>query len=347
MDSQYEFKIQRQKDAVCKQVSLDSNVIIKFQTYLQKFNFQRKRYALLYGKFVNEDGFTEQELLASEQQQQQQQQKNKNNEDETQQKPLRATRVIVEAIYEPPQQIDNETAEGFVPVDDDPYNEPVQKISSYLGLQLVGWIYGHETREPGYVMSAGEVIMAAEYQLDNAKGVYETPFVTIKVTPSLTGQVSVEAFQVSQQCMAMVAEEALDVSVLDPKYCLVNKTFTAIQEGKASDTVENNFFITVVPIVQHTSEIYICDFPCLNRDIDDHIPSTDEVRVTLSKSGKDGWTFEDRLCDFNLLLYLSQFFDITTDYPKICHSLLNRQTKPLEDGYKILIKSIAGLDSSY
>ena len=157
---------------------------------------------------------------------------------------------------------------------------------------------------------------------------------------------SVEAFQVSQQCMAMVAEEALEVDGNDPKICIVNDTFTAIQEGKESKTVENSFFLTVVPIVQHTSELLVAEFPRLNRDIDDRTPSNDEMKRQLQKSGTSGWTFVDRLADFNLLVYLSQFLDVDADLPKICASIVDRDV-PLDDGYKLIIKSLAGLEGSY
>lgn len=342
MDSQYEFKIQRQTDSICKQVSLDVPSISKFQSYLQKISFQRKRFGYLYGKYVDEDGnpvTTETNA-------------NENNDN----KKLIATKVIVEAIYEPPQEIDAGAAEGFVQLDD-PYEESVNLIASYLGWKKIGWIYGCEPRESGYVMSSAEIIMAAEYQLEAANGVYETPFVTVKVSPTSLNnngtiintpvqQVTVEAFQVSQQCMKMVAEEALEVNGDDLKFCQVNETFTAIQEGKGSKTIDNNFFITVVPIIQHTSDIMIADFPNMNRDIDDRTPSNHELKIQLSKSGTAGWTFIDRLSDFNLLIYISQFLDVKEDISKICKSITDKNIS-LDDGYKILIKSIAGLEGSY
>jgi len=315
MDSQFEFKVQRQENAICQQVSLDIPSISDFQLYLQRFSFQRKRFGFLYGKFVKE------------------------NEDD--EKP---SKTIVEAIYEPPQEVDPETAEGFVPLDD-PNEASVDQIAEMLGLQKVGWIFGHEPREPGFVLSAAEVIMAAELQLEAAGGVEEIPFVTVKVTQSEDGTVSVEAFQVSQQCMAMVAEEALENGP-DPKVCNVNETFTAIQEGKESKTVENNFFLCVVPIVQHTSEMLIAEFPRANRDLDDRTQNHDELKRQLQKSGQSGWTFVDRLADFHLLIYLSKFLDLNADFPKICAAIHNRDV-PLDDGYKLIIKSMAGLEGSY
>ena len=221
----------------------------------------------------------------------------------------------------------------------------VEEIAKLLGLQKVGWIFGHPPREDGIVLTAAEVVMAAELQLEAADGVEETPFVTIKVGQGKDGNVGVEAFQVSQQCMAMVAEEALEIST-DPGVCQINETFTAIQEGKESKTIDNNFFLTVVPIVQHTSEVFVSQFPRVNRDLDDRMPSKDEMKRQLSKSGTSGWTFIDLLSDFNLLIYMTQHLDINADFPKICQSVTNRDV-PLDDGYKIIIASMAGLDGAY
>lgn len=312
MDAQFTFKIQRQEQAICKQVSLDSDSANGFQSYLQRFQFARKRFAFLYGKY--------QETESGE------------------------NKTVVEAIYEPPQEPDPDAAEGFEQLED-PMEEKVEAIAKMLGLEKVGWIFGHPPREPGFVLSAAEVIMAAELQLEAAGGVEETPFVTVKVTQGQDGNVSVEAFQVSQQCMAMVAEEALEIGP-KPGFCVVNETFTAIQEGKESKTVENNFFLTVVPIVQHTSEIFVSQFPRVNRDLDDRAPSKDELKRQLAKSGTAGWTFIDLLSDFNLLIYLTQLLDINSDFPKICQSVVDRDV-PLDEGYKIIIASMAGLDGAY
>lgn len=327
MNSQYEFKIKRQEAAICRQVSLDIPSIADFQSYVQRFAFQRKRFGFLYGKFIPEQG-------------------NSNSDKKADSEKRQPMKCLVEAIYEPPQQVDATAAEGFVTLDDDNEEEQtVNQIAELLGLTKVGWIFGHEQRD-NYTLSAAEVIMAAEFQLEAADGVHETPFVTVTVAPGANGTVSVEAFQVSQQCMAMVAEEALEVGPDDPKVCLVNETFTAIQEGKESKTVENSFFLTVVPIAQHTSELLVAEFPRCNRDVDDRVQSHEEMKKHLQKSGTAGWTFTDRLADFNLLIYLSRYLDVNADYPKICSSIVDRSV-PLDDGYKLIIKSIAGLDGSY
>mmetsp|Transcript_18926 Transcript_18926/g.52845 ORF Transcript_18926/g.52845 Transcript_18926/m.52845 type:complete len:468 (-) Transcript_18926:236-1639(-) len=313
MDSQFVFKMKRQEQAICSQVSLDSPSIQNFQSYLQRFQFARKRFAFLYGKYEESDDSG-------------------------------TKKTIVEAIYEPPQEPDLDAAEGFEQLED-PLEDKVDEIAKLLGLQKVGWIFGHPPREDDIVLTTAEVIMAAELQLEAAGGVEETPFVTIKVGKGKDGNVGVEAFQVSQQCMAMVAEEALEIGI-NPGVCEVNETFTAIQEGKESKTIDNNFFLTVVPIVQHTSEVFVSQFPRINRDLDDRMPSKDEMKRQLSKSGTSGWTFIDLLSDFNLLIYMTEFLDVTADFPKICQSVIDRDVQ-LDDGYKIILASIAGLDGAY
>eukprot|EP00547_Thalassionema_nitzschioides_P017231 CAMPEP_0194244712 /NCGR_PEP_ID=MMETSP0158-20130606/11794_1 /TAXON_ID=33649 /ORGANISM="Thalassionema nitzschioides, Strain L26-B" /LENGTH=448 /DNA_ID=CAMNT_0038980269 /DNA_START=47 /DNA_END=1389 /DNA_ORIENTATION=- len=309
MNSQYEFKIQRQEEAICKGVSLDTASVADFQNYMRRFNFSRQRCGYLYGTFLNDNG----------------------DDDE---KTSTKNKVKVEAIYEPPQDVDEDG--GFALLED-PREEEVEQLASLLGLRKVGWVIGHPPREDGFVLSANEVITAAELQLEAAGGLGEdTPFVTVTVSVGDDGNVSVEAFQVSKQCMTMVAEEALEMGP-DPGFCVVNDTFTAIQEGKPSKTVSNNFFLTVVPIEQHESKLFcVAEFPRANREFDTAV-SKQDLKNQLSKAGKAGWTFQDLLSDFQLLLYLSQFLDMATDLPPICESVVDSESKPLNEGYKLII----------
>jgi nuclear protein localization family protein 4 len=309
LDSQYEFKIQRQEEAICKGVSLDSSSVNSFQTYLRNFQFSRQRCGFLYGRFTDDD-----------------------------------TKVLVEAIYEPPQEADPDSPEGFHLLDDDKEDQ-VEQLAQLLGLTKVGWIFGHPPRAKGFSFSAHEIILAAEFQLEAAQGVEKTPFVTVKVTLNDDGKVEVDAFQVSQQCMQMVAEEALQVGD-NRGFLEVNETFSAIQEGKNAKELAPEFFLTTVPIVQHQSEVFVSTFPKFNRQIDDRLPSKDELKKQLSKSGSSGWTFVDLLADFNLLIFLCDFLDLATDMPKICDSINNRQI-PLDEGYKLIIASMCNMDGSY
>lgn len=81
-----------------------------------------------------------------------------------------------------------------------------------------------------------QVIMAAELQLVAAQGAAETPFVTVKVTVDSEGNAHFDAFQVSLQCMEMVAEGVLEISD-NPGSCKVLESFTAVVEAKPTKEV--------------------------------------------------------------------------------------------------------------
>lgn len=349
MDDKYNFKIKRQEKSFVgvEGLHLESSGVESFQNYLRSFQFRQQRFGYLYGRFVDvEDEKDEKDEKEDEEDRSHIRQgwgaRMPKMEDT---KIKKNKKVIVEAIYEPPQEADADAAEGFVMLDDD-QEENVESLTSLLGLQKVGWIVGQPPRESGFQFSAAEVIMAAELQLECAQGVEETPFVTVRVTVGDEGQVIVEAFQVSLQCMEMVAEEALEIGP-NPGFCYVNETFTAIQEGKPSPTVENNFFLTLVPIHGYQSDMFVTQFPFANRPFDDRGQQThDEMKRQLTKSGQAGWTFIDLLSDFALLLYLCKFLDVSQDMPKICESVKDREVL-LDDGYKIIISSMAGMDGSY
>ena len=69
------------------------------------------------------------------------------------------------------------------------------------------------------------------------------------------------------------------------------------------------------------------------------------VRTKTTKCLCRNCNFIDLLSDFALLIYLSGELD-DTDMKKICESVINRDI-PLEPGYKIIISSMAGIDSAY
>lgn len=124
------------------------------------------------------------------------------------------------------------------------------------------------------------MLFAAEQQLEAAEGIEDTPFVTVKVTVDDKAQSVIEAFQVSKQCMEMVAEGVVSPSS-NLGSCAVNSTFTAIVEGKESKEIDNNFFLTTLPIKQFDSQFLTTQFPPANRV--DVLPNVDHLKRQLSK----------------------------------------------------------------
>jgi len=245
--------------------------------------------------------------------------------------------VSAELIYEPPQ----ETTDTSFALLEDPREEIVEGIAGMLGLTKVGWIFSHPTREKGFHFSGAEIMFAAEQQLEAAQGVGDTPFVTMKLTIDETSQISVEAYQVSKQCMEMVAEGVVSPNAVNLGAVDVNETFTAIVEGRESKEIDNNFFLASTPIEQFESQFLVSFFPRVNRI--DNMQTRDDIKTQLQKVGKQGWTFSDVLADFQLLLYLCEFMSIQDDLPRICKAITDREV-PLDDGYQLLIRSIAGMD---
>ena len=66
------------------------------------------------------------------------------------------------------------------------------------------------------------------------------------------------------------------------------------------------------------------------------------VIITI-RVGKKGWTFSDQLADFQLLLYLCDFISASDDLPLLCRAVTDREV-PLDDGYQLLLRSIAGIE---
>jgi len=178
-----------------------------------------------------------------------------------------------------------------------------------------------------------------------AQGIEDTPFITLKAYFDIElNQPTVEAYQVTKQTMEMVAEGVLGVSK-NLGCCSVHPTFTVIVEHKSVKEVDNNFFLVLVPIVQHAQEIqqakFLCAFPKLNR-LGIKGCNTDLQRQIV-KAGTQGWTYQSLIADFQLLLFLCDYLSLEDDIPKIVNSVLNPEI-PLEDGHLLYIRSIAGLD---
>ena len=100
--------------------------------------------------------------------------------------------------------------------------------------------------------------------------------------------------------------------------------------------------LQVVPIEQHESKKWVNKFPKRNRQ--GRPQCNDEMKKQLSLAGKQGYTFTQLLTDFHLLLFLSDFLD-QNDMMKICESV--GKERELDEGYKIIISSMAGIDAGF
>ena len=315
LDEQFVFNFtgMQKQKAFCEQVSLETDSMKDLTQYMYMFDYKKLRVAFLYGHFT--DG----------------------------------NKVRVECIYEPPQEC---TDTEFELLQDDK-EEKVEVLANSLGLTRVGWLIVHPPREKDFIMSGMEALTAAELQLDAAKGVNDTCFITVMATLRQTNMETddskparlewtpaVDAFQTHKLCMEMVAENALDVHPTDPGFTRVHETFTARAEGRDLKDVPTQLMVAPVPIVQASSETFVSMFPKANRE--GVVQTRNDLKKQLEKAGKEGWTEKDLLRDFHLLLFLCDLLTLH-DMPALCQSLLDPEGR-LEDGNLLLIRSIAGFD---
>jgi nuclear protein localization family protein 4 len=98
--------------------------------------------------------------------------------------------------------------------------------------------------------------------------------------------------------------------------------------------VENEFLVTVVPIMDHAGPLATA-FPVENRLTGQ---TNDELRAVLSKAAAA--PFAKRIADFHLLLYISPMLG-EEDLQMLCEAV--RTGGAVSDGHALLINAIAGI----
>ena len=345
LDAQFEYKVSMASEPLCSHVKLDTGCMAEFQSYVAStLDFQQIRIGYLYGTYVDykEPAPVKVAESASSSSSSGWGKKYKSDYKTDQvateaEKVNKSPSVLVEFVYEPPQNNTDSTFELL----EDPQADLVDHLAASLGLEKVGWIFAHPLREEKFNFSGREVIEAAEQQLIAAGGVKDTPFVTVKVTlDPKTNKPFADAFQISKQGMEMAAEGVLEPSV-NLGMCAINSTFTAYVEGKPTKEVDTDFFIVRVPIQSFESELLVTQFPKANRL--GVFATREDLKRQLSKAGSKGWTLQTQVSDFELLLYLCQFLDAQYDLPMICKSVLDK-TIPVDEGHTLILRSLAGMD---
>ncbi|KAJ1616477.1 hypothetical protein T492DRAFT_895431 [Pavlovales sp. CCMP2436] len=118
--SEREFKLGKVPDPHCLYVSVDAGASISFLAHMQSVNFACLRVAMAYGRFTEDGG------------------------------------VQVDAFYEPAQDCTDEKIE----LTEDPFESRAHKVAGLIGMQLVGWIFGHPPR--AYAFGINELMLAAQ-----------------------------------------------------------------------------------------------------------------------------------------------------------------------------------------
>ena len=81
-----------------------------------------------------------------------------------------------------------------------------------------------------------------------------------------------------------------------------------------------------------------CDFPIENRLV---LQTRDDLKDHLKRRSRSRGKFVSSLADFHVILFLSKHLDLNSDIALLVDAITN--DKEIQDGYKLIIESIAGL----
>lgn len=251
-------------------------------------------------------------------------------------------RARVVAIYEPPQ----ETTRDMVRLALEQMNlTDVDSIAHTLGYQRIGWIFTdlvpddkqkgtvkHIRSADTFFLSAQECIMAGHFQNCHpnpcqlsTSGYFGSKFVTVCITGDKENQVHMEAYQVSNQCMALVNDKCLiptkdafelayvrestrDQYVPDVFYKQKDKYGNNVTQIARPLPIE--YLLVDVPVSTPKEQIYTFNplthlkpFPIENRLIEGHLQDFNSLAQYMSQFSKE--QFLEAISDLHLLFYIS------------------------------------------
>lgn len=362
------FKIKAPEgDPAAASVSLDSAAAQSFQQYLASTGFGQQRYGVLYGteapappKAVEgdaEDGGAGAGMDTSA-------------DDSGRggsgagsavdtgpgEGEVRPKDVRVEVIYEPPQMGDGETyrlgeeigggdgkgagdgeggsSGGHVSLDMD---SRAERLAGWLGLRQVGIVFSARPRR--CLLSGRDVAVVAEAMLSVERrygAAAAASFVAIVVSLAEDGQTLFEAYQISEQAVAMVRAGVVKPAAEQrPNSGKLLTSEPVFVEGKEVTAVHTEFFLVNVSIRAHDGWLRSA-FPAESREL------APQTVGHMAGALDTGMPFYRRVSDFHLLLFLSNMLDMDVDMPRLAAAVAQqRELTPDEDGYRLMIEAIA------
>lgn len=244
----------------------------------------------------------------------------------------------VVAIYEPPQQ----NSPNHIELLDDPYENIVKGLANDLNLVCVGWIFTdlvakdmhngtveHIRGPDTYYLTAHECIQAGYFQNKypnpcqlSSEGYFGSKFGTVCVTGDKENKIHMEAYQVSNQCMALVKDGCMIPTKDAPELGYIKKSsptqyvpdvyYKIVDEYKNEKTqlarpLPIEYLLVDVPVSTPITPTRTFNqlsnrkpFPIENRDLLD-FGSLSSYLVQFDLNSE----FKEAISDFHLLLFLS------------------------------------------
>ena len=214
-----------------------------------------------------------------------------------------------------------------------------EAVAASLGLRRVGCVFNVSVAKPreDFTLTAFELRTMAKYQAEYGEK-FATVVVMMVEDEDEGTQVVYEPFQVSAQCARLYAEGWFsdEPSSAEGLTRLNKEVIVADKVSKDVTEVDNDRFLVTVPILDHDGSLR-CGFPVENRL---HPIQTTEDLADAVKNTGGGEAYAERLRDFHLLLFLAKHLDLN-DLGVIASAA--REGTEIQEGYKLIIDSIAGL----
>jgi len=249
--------------------------------------------------------------------------------------------AFCDAIYEPPQEGDAVAYRLKTDAAAADERARADRIAALLGLRPVGLIFTAKSRK--CILSSQDIMAACNLQkeMEDACGYdFARSCVAASITRNeTTGAVVFEAYQLSDLCTDM-HRRGFFAEPTKPNRGYSNTTIEILVERKGARKVDNDFFLSTVPIKTHSFPLFAnreADFGVENRP--GQTQNALEVKHILKCHEK--LPLSRRISDLHMLLYLSRFLDPVLDMPAICKAVV--EGGPIQPGHAALIESLAQL----
>jgi nuclear protein localization family protein 4 len=317
---QYKIRIKHQTYAIARTAIVDRQAGQSFQQFLIDYAFQLQRVGYLYGNTVPaEKPLVDEKTLKSDMEYFDE---NEQYED-----------VQIKVIYEPKQCGGPDKFVEIVDQEEQMIRSRADALASLLDMKPVGWIFSHNgDRE--VPLLALEILRAAELQSK-----YGKTFVTVVVSPNEEGRLEFEAYQVSKQCVELYEKGLLSAHPTNPEIIVSKKEVEV--ERKMTTQIDCLLLTCNVAISSADFGLQV-GFPIRNRPSPEYQQSMVKLKEILLERKRKNQPFVQRISDFHLLLFLTDYLSLDSDFPVLCEAIKKRNNSMIGN-FENLIESYAGI----
>lgn len=269
-------------------------------------------------------------------------------------------RVVVEALYEPPQRFD--TASGGLVILPDKRERDVEAVAAACGLRRVGWLFTKrpKAKEGEPEVSPRELMGMATLQnaFPRGGGKPGSQFVSIVVRKTAAG-IEPRGFQAADFMCALVRDGVLADPVTGEQNVKIRQPRPGSDDPPAPEAVvtskdwgrrrQDNFDPDVGVVTMEVAaasggagssapKFKHAAFPVENREAYGITQSPNEVKKMFMRF--KGEPLASRMSDFHLLCYLTIMFDAET---AVMTAKAVTEGRPVPEGVQLMLQEITGV----